>query len=276
MDSRIATDPRAWPAAGDPAGRSGRDRGPVLTGTWGRNLLAEARLCPGDRVLDLSWGTGTVRRGEAVRVQPGRPGAGPGPETSEEARADHPATHWRTGDATSLPFGDASFDVVLCQQGVQLFPDRVRALSEMLRVLAPRGRVAVAVWGPIERNPAFAVLAASLERRAGVRVAAAVHWLFSLPEPGDLRALLAGAGFGGIRVHTTTKVTRFRSVAEFLGRCIPGSPVGPAVTRLCEDDRRGVIADLETALAPWLDTDGLSVPTETNMGLARREAGRVS
>lgn len=55
-------------------------------------------------------------------------------------------------------------------------------------MLAPRGRAAVAVWGPIGQNPAFAALAESLQRRAGVRVAAAVRWLFCLPEPATARS----------------------------------------------------------------------------------------
>jgi SAM-dependent methyltransferase len=130
---------------------------------WAGDLLDQVGFGPGDRVLDLA------------------------------------AVGGRGGGST-LPFGDASFDVVLCQQGLQLLPDRGRALAEVWRVLAPRGRAAVVVWGPIGRNPAFAALAESLERRAGVRVAAAVRWLFCLPEPGDLRAVLASTSFDAIQV----------------------------------------------------------------------------
>jgi SAM-dependent methyltransferase len=81
--------------------------------------------------------------------------------------------------------------VVVSHHGLQLLPDRGRALGEVRRVLAPGGRAAVAVWGPIGRNPAFAALAESLERRAGLRVAAAVRWLFCLPEPDDLARRLS-------------------------------------------------------------------------------------
>jgi SAM-dependent methyltransferase len=200
---------------------------------WAGDLLDQAGFRPGDRVLDLT-------------------AAGAG------------------GGRSSLPFRDAAFDVVVCQQGLQLLPDRGRALAEMWRVLAPGGRAAVAVWGPIARNPAFAALAESLERRAGLRVAAAVRWLFCLPEPGDLRAVLAGAGFDAIRVRTVRRTVRFPSVAEFLGRYLPGSPAGAATARLPEDDRRQVLADLQAALAPWVDADGLRVVAEANTGVASR------
>jgi SAM-dependent methyltransferase len=58
----------------------------------------------------------------------------------------------------AMPLPDATFDVALCQQGLQFFPDRSAALGELRRVLAPGGRVAIAVWRFIEHNPAFVVL----------------------------------------------------------------------------------------------------------------------
>lgn len=132
------------------------------------------------------------------------------------------------------------------------------------------------VWGPVERSPAFGALADSLERRAGVRVAAAVRWPFCLPEPGDLRAVLATAGFDGIRVRVVRETTRFPSVAEFLGRYLPGSPVDSAATHISEDDMGKVLAALEIELASWIDASGLSVTTEANIAVASRVQASAS
>ncbi|HZC99945.1 MAG TPA: hypothetical protein VFA46_07060 [Actinomycetes bacterium] len=49
-----------------------------------------------------------------------------------------------------------------------------------------------------------------------------------------------------------------------------GSPAGAAAARLPEHDRRQVLADLEAALAPWVDADGLRVVTEANTAVATR------
>jgi ubiquinone/menaquinone biosynthesis C-methylase UbiE len=59
-----------------------------------------------------------------------------------------PVIEWRQGDATSMPLPDGAFDVVLCQQGLQFFPDQPAALSEMHRVLTPNGRLALSVCDP--------------------------------------------------------------------------------------------------------------------------------
>lgn len=53
---------------------------------------------------------------------------------------------WQRGDATKLPFSDERFDRVLCQHGLQYAPDRVAALREMKRVLAPDERLALSVF----------------------------------------------------------------------------------------------------------------------------------
>jgi SAM-dependent methyltransferase len=216
-----------------PPVRSEREGVPELLEPWASDLLEAVELRPGERVLDTG-------------------------------------VHWPHGEAPRLPFADGSFDVAVCLQGLQLFPDRDRALLEMRRVLASRGRVGVTVWGPIGRSPVFAALADSLELRAGVQVAAAVRWLFSLPEPEDLRALLAASGFGRIRVRSARRAARFPSVAEFLRRYVPGAPVGSATAHWSEDDWRQVVADLESDLRPWVDANGLRVVTEANTGVARR------
>jgi ubiquinone/menaquinone biosynthesis C-methylase UbiE len=264
----------AWPTVDDPAERYRRHHQvAALDAPWACELLDAVGLGPGERVLDVACGTGILTRTAAERVLPDGTvvGLDPSEPALEVARATADAViEWRRGDVASLSFRDASFDVVVCQQRLQLFPDRSRALSEMRRVLVPGGRVAVAVWGPIQRSPAFAALADSLERHAGVHVAAAVRWLFSLSEPEDLRALLAGAGCDGIRLRTARKTTRLPSVAAFLRRYVPGSLVGSATTHMPEDDKRKVMADLETDLAPWVGADGLTITMEANTAVARR------
>jgi SAM-dependent methyltransferase len=103
-------------------------------------------------------------------------------------------------DEVELPFTDGSFAKVVCRFGLQLLPDRGRALREMHRVLAHGGEVDVEVPGPIDRNPPFAELADALERADDRDGAVRIRWLFCMPEPEDLRGALATAGFEAIRI----------------------------------------------------------------------------
>lgn len=163
-----------------------------------------------------------------------------------------------------LPYDDGSFARVVCRSGLQLLPDRGRALEEMRRVLVRDGEIEVAVRGSIERSPPFAELAASLERHAGVRSAAAVRWLFCMPEPDDLRGLLAAAAFEEIRVDVVRTTDRSPSIGSFLSHSGSEARIVP------EWVRRQVLADLERASGSWMDQDGLLITTETIVGRARR------
>ena len=106
-------------------------------------------LEPGQRLLDVGCGPGTITADLAARVAPGEVvGVDTSAKVLELARAAAAAAGvtnvaFRTGDATSLPFEDDSFDVVHAHQVLQHLTDPVAALREMRRVTRPGGVVAV-------------------------------------------------------------------------------------------------------------------------------------
>jgi len=69
---------------------------------------------------------------------------------------------WDVVDAQSLPYDDASFDVVVCQFGAMFFPARVDAFAEAARVLRPCGRLELAVWDRLDANDFGAAVAAAM------------------------------------------------------------------------------------------------------------------
>ena len=117
---------------GDAAERYERWAVPFVVGPWVPGLLDLAALRPGERVLDIATGTGLVARLAARRVTPG--GTVIGLDLNEgmlkaAERLPLPpdlAIGWRQGSALALPLFDGAFDVVLCQQGLQFFPDRLK------------------------------------------------------------------------------------------------------------------------------------------------------
>ena len=102
------------------------------------DLVARAGLLEGDRLLDVACGTGVVARAAiASGVRLGRI-AGldmtPGMLAVAARVAGETGAEWIEGDATAMPFQDAAFDVVTCQQGLQFFPDRAAGAGELRRV----------------------------------------------------------------------------------------------------------------------------------------------
>jgi ubiquinone/menaquinone biosynthesis C-methylase UbiE len=130
----------------------------VFLQDYSRRLVEVAAIKAGDRVLDVACGTGVVTQLVANKI--GSAGQVVGFDLNAgmlaRARASREtaaAIEWRVGNATDMPFADATFDCVICQHGLQFIPDKAAAVSEMHRVLADRGRIVISVWRSIEHCP---------------------------------------------------------------------------------------------------------------------------
>ena len=148
---------------------------PYMIGPWAPELIDLAALRPGEHLLDLACGTGVVARLAAPRVGPtGRVtgidfNAGMLAVARALPRPSGPTIAWLEGSAVAMDLPDASIDVILCQQGLQFFPDKLAALREMHRVLVPGGRVLLSVWK--SAGPYNIAVAEALEQHVGVESA---------------------------------------------------------------------------------------------------------
>ena len=157
--------------SGGPAANYERYFVPAIGAPLGHDLIELAELRPGEHVVDVACGTGFVTRLAAQRIGGGGAVAGvdvnPGMLQVARSVAADTAIEWHEASAEALPLGDATFDVALCQMGLQFFPDRQGALREMRRVLRPGGRIILNVPGPTP--PPLAVLVQALRRHIGPR-----------------------------------------------------------------------------------------------------------
>ena len=232
-------------------------------------LLDLADLRPGERVLDLATGTGVLARLAARRVTPD--GAVTGLDLNDEmlkVARELPLPpglkiEWRQGSAQALPFDDGVFDVVVCQQGFQFFPDRMAALHEMRRVLRASGRVALSVFtGP---SPYFMALRDAVARHVSAEAASSTAAGWSLRDAEVFGDLLAGAGFHNVVVHHVQLTLRLPAPDEFVLRHLSALPLGESAVGVGNEARAALIADVEEAMSAYIDGYGLAVPQEINV-----------
>ncbi|MBZ0232878.1 MAG: methyltransferase domain-containing protein [Deltaproteobacteria bacterium] len=185
---------------------------PAIFRPLSRHVLALAAPKKGERVLDLACGTGIVARQVAPLVgaegrvvaldlRPGMLAA-----ASKLTVPYGAAIEWVEGDATRLDLAPGSFDLVVCQQGMQFFPDRAAAAAGMKRVLASGGRAVIACWRALEHHPLWSALAAAEMRHLAALGADASDATapFALGDADELRGVLEGAGLRVVEVVERT------------------------------------------------------------------------
>jgi ubiquinone/menaquinone biosynthesis C-methylase UbiE len=251
---------------------------PVVTALWATDLTDRATLQPRERVLDVACGTGVVARIAAERVGPaGRVAAlDLNPGMLAVARSLPAVTgaviDWHEGSVLVLPFSNAAFNVVLCQLGLQFFPDRPTALQEMRRVLERGGRLALNVFGPIEHNPATHALATALDRHVHLDASVAKRAEHALANTEQLRTLVAGAGFRDVEIHTASKLVRFLSPADYVRIQLAATPLASLIAQYDAAGRErlveALIEDVGAALASYMGDEGLTFPQEVHTVLA--------
>lgn len=239
---------------------------------WAEVLLDRVSVASGDRVLDLACGTGIVARLAKERLgQKGRVvGLDLSSQMIEVGRSIDPSVEWREGNAIALPFDEnEKFDVLLCQQGLQFFPDKVVAAREMRRVLAPGGRLAVATWRSLEEIPFFMALDRVAERHLGKVIDHRYGF-----DAMVLERLLGDAGFSEIRVEKVSRTIRFVDGAIFV-RMNAMALVGmsSASTTMTDEQRAQRVEVIATesadVLPSFADGKGIAFEISTNLATAR-------
>ena len=243
-----------------------------MMGPWAPELVELATLSSGERVLDLACGTGLVARLAAPQV--GSTGQVTGLDFNAGmlgvARSRSPpsgaAISWVEGNAVAMDLPDASFDAILCQQGLQFFPDKLAALREMHRVLVPGGRVLLSVWK--SAGPYNIAVGEALERHVGAEAASKYRASRIVPDADALRRMFAEARFREVHIRPSVKAIQLPQIETFVLAHLSASPVAGAIAALGEGTRADLAKQVKVALQRYADGDDVAVPDEINIASA--------
>ncbi len=250
---------------------------PAMFKPWSKILLRHVNLQLGERVLDIACGTGIVARQVAPWV--GTTGhvtaLDMNPAMLAVARQAPPPTgatiQWQQGNAIDLPFADGTFDVTLCQHGLQFIPDRPAALREMRRVLAPGGRALVMVLQALALHPVFEALMASVANQLSLPLSA-VMTPFAMSDVDALHDLFDKAGFKTVHIYPETCTMHFPNPQSFVPLAVASSAATiPAFAQLAAPERAALVeavrADVEPILQQYRDAEQVSFPMFANVAV---------
>lgn len=248
-------EPESWQISTNPVEFAQAHFVPAPSARWAGPLAEAASIAPGDRVLSVGCGTRIVPPEISDRVAPG--GEVTGLDIAEggavAARDRTPEPSWRHRERPSLPFDDATFDAVVSQFALTYVPNPAAVLAEMLRVLAPGGRLAAGEWGPVAEVPVYAKLATAAAARLGEDAARALTAPFGLGNEESFRALCRSAGLVEPRIELSEGEVAFESANAFVEMEILGSPLASMAS---DTELHALTADIAGRLAEHVAADG--------------------
>jgi ubiquinone/menaquinone biosynthesis C-methylase UbiE len=251
---------------------------PAITIKWAEDLIDRAQPRAGEAVVDVACGTGVVARSAANRIASGRvTGLDLNSAMLAVARtvpSEGAPITWVEGSALDLPFSSGSFDVALCQLGLQFFPDRGRALREMRRVVADTGRLALSVYSSIERTPGANAFVLALDEVLGKDASRIKRGEHAFADPDQLKTLLTDAEFSAVDVQAVKQTIAFPSVLDYVRFQLLATPMTTLLKGKVEAERQAIIASVALRTASFstpamLEGGRFSFPQEAYVATAR-------
>jgi SAM-dependent methyltransferase len=247
--------------------------GPLLFEPYARDLAERVAAIAPRRILETAAGTGIVTAA-LVRALPECEIVATDLNQAmldvAAQRVRSAAVSFQAADAQALPFGDGSFDLVLCQFGVMFFPDRVLAYREARRVLKRGGLFLFNVWDDLAANPASEAAARAV---AGLFPDDPPTFLQRVPygyaDACRIEKDLKAAGFDDVSAETVSMRSRVHDVADVAAGLCTGTPLRAEIEAR-DPSRLGEATEAAAAaLAEMAGEEGLDAPMSALVVTAR-------
>lgn len=228
-------------------------------------MLQMTALRNGEKLIDIACGTGLVTFPAAEMVGP----SGfilatdisdgmvkKGRELAEQK--NYRNVRFERMDAEELKVADAEFDVALCALGLMYFPDPVKGLKEMYRVLKPGGRASAAVWGQRDKC-GWAEVFEIVDKRVSSEVC---PMFFNLGNRDVLKRSFEAAGFSNVAWERIQTHLIYHSDDEACGAAFAGGPVALAYHKFPQQSKDEAHSEYLESIKPFQRDDGYAVPGE--------------
>jgi SAM-dependent methyltransferase len=233
---------------------------------------------PGARVIDVACGPGYPAFAAAAAVRPGGSVAGVDISSDMVAVASRRAAasgvdnvEFHEMDAEALGFDAGEFDAAINAYGLMFVPEPARAIGEMLRVVRPGGRLALATWADVSSSSFFAVATGAAAPMLGLPPPdPALPGPFRFGRPQALETLLDSAGAADVRVQFLTMTVECGSIDEYI-QIFMDVAWKRRVAGLARDETASLRQAIADAARPHLDRGRLRL-TATSVCAAGRRA----
>ncbi len=242
-------------------------------------LVGDARLRPGQRVLDLGCGTGypAVLAAQAVGSKGEVIGLDLAEAMLEVARRKAKTlglanATFQPADVTTLPFETASFDAVITRFCLMFLPDVPKAVAEIARVVKPGGYVAAAVWSAPDKNPYLRTPIDVIKTLTEVPAPAPDQpGLFRLAKSGDLFGIMERAGLTGLADDEVEGESPFPSSQEYLHSLLDiAAPIQNLLANLTATQREAATEGIKRAADQYRRGHGIALPMAIRVVAARK------
>ena len=247
---------------------------PMLFRPYAEVAAGRARALRPSRILETAAGTGVVTQAlheslpdaEIIATDLNQPML-----DQAALRISSDKVRFRQADALSLPFGDNTFDLVVCQFGVMFFPDKVRGNAEAKRVLREGGTYLALIWDKVDYNLATKT---SGDAVAELFPEAAESFYLRLPfryhDRAAIESDIRAAGFRDVRIERVELVSRAASARDAAIGLTQGTPVRNEIESRDASKLSAATEASEAALRQFENANGFAAPMAAYVVTATR------
>ena len=161
-------------------------------------------------------------------------------------------------DAENLDFDDNNFDLVFTSLGLMYFPDPVKSLKEMFRVLKPGGQLGIAVWGN-RKNCGWADVFEIVDKRV---VSEVCPMFFQYGNETLITKTLESLGFLNVQSQIISTLLNYDEDMDACGAAFAGGPVALAYDKFSEEIKNEVHIEYLDSIKDYKTLKGFEIPGE--------------